>query len=500
MTSAFLCFSKVSTECLLTLALSRDNLSRQRCLFYPVTSDKEHEHVKAFSQASGLQWVLTLLPARQRRRARWSDFHSHIYHHAYNNVYNNSVHKCQYLELENFCCNDSLGMSGQWELSSRNILNLPKFNMLTPAKLLMSIMNVPRDTTIDEVDDGTDYRYEAIRLKSFEKWPLSYMKPESLVAAGFYFTGELDIVRCFECGTEMYKWLEGDDPMVDHERQSPTCKFIRNAFCDNVSFDVAPDISIASPMTEDRDVCGPYECDLPPDYYKLYPTNSSCAKYPEYKLYEARLRTFEHWPTFLKQSPEELSLAGFYYTGEKDQVLCFHCGVGVKHWEPNDDPWEQHAMWYPNCYYLHEVKGSRYVGKVTGQSISPKNLQTASYVAKVELSIDAESETEHGKFDEENYLPGSPGPSSQGNDDSGVESISSNNSSIKDSNENLFDAEAGCSKSLSDSRICKICFDGEISQLFLSCGHLLTCADCAKCIKICPVCRTFITKQMKVIF
>lgn len=249
-----------------------------------------------------------------------------------------------------------------------------------PATLrLMSFKNVPYDIIIDEVD-GVDYRYEAARLESYKNWPVAYMKPERLAAAGFYFTGELDIVKCFACGTETYKWMEGDDPMMDHERQSPACKFIRNISCGNVPVDVVPDISIVSPISESRDVCGPYEYDLPPDYYDSYPTNSSstCAKYPEYKFYEVRLRTFEYWPTCFKQNPQELSRAGFYYTGRGDQVLCYSCGVGVKDWEPDDDPWEQHAIWYPNCNHLHEVKGSKYVQEITGQSISPRDVSIFS--------------------------------------------------------------------------------------------------------------------------
>lgn len=239
---------------------------------------------------------------------------------------------------------------------------------------LMSLKNAPYDIIVDEVD-GADYRYEAARLKSFNNWPVKYIKAEKLATAGYFYTGELDIVKCFSCGTETYKWMEGDDPMVDHKRQSPMCKFVRNIPCGNVPTDVVSDVSIAPP--ESRDVCGPY--DLPPDCRRSYSTDSS-AKYPEYNFYEARLRTFECWPTFFKQNPEQLALAGFYYTGIGDQVLCFCCGVGVKDWEPDDDPWEQHAIWYPNCNHLHKVKGTKYVREITGRSVSSGDVSTFSCI------------------------------------------------------------------------------------------------------------------------
>lgn len=35
------------------------------------------------------------------------------------------------------------------------------------------------------------------------------------------------------------------------------------------------------------------------------------------------------------------------FLGEGDKVKCFHCGGGLTDWKPNEDPWEQHAKWYP---------------------------------------------------------------------------------------------------------------------------------------------------------
>jgi len=40
-----------------------------------------------------------------------------------------------------------------------------------------------------------------------------------------------------------------------------------------------------------------------------------------------------------------------------------------------------------------------------------------------------------------------------------------------------------------DARLCKICFSREVRIVFMPCGHLLACAECAKNMKICGVCR-----------
>lgn len=85
----------------------------------------------------------------------------------------------------------------------------------------------------DEVDN-CDYRFEAARLQSFEDWPVPFIERETLAADGFYYTGVCDVVRCFECLLELSQWVEGDNPMVDHQRWSPECRFIRKMPCGNV--------------------------------------------------------------------------------------------------------------------------------------------------------------------------------------------------------------------------------------------------------------------------
>jgi hypothetical protein len=38
--------------------------------------------------------------------------------------------------------------------------------------------------------------------------------------------------------------------------------------------------------------------------------------HPTYNTYEARLRSYIGWPSTLKQKPEKLSEAGFFYAGK----------------------------------------------------------------------------------------------------------------------------------------------------------------------------------------
>jgi len=35
------------------------------------------------------------------------------------------------------------------------------------------------------------------------------------------------------------------------------------------------------------------------------------------------------------------------FLGHGDNVKCFFCDGGLRNWEPGDDPWEEHAKWFP---------------------------------------------------------------------------------------------------------------------------------------------------------
>ena len=63
------------------------------------------------------------------------------------------------------------------------------------------------------------------RLASFKSfhWCKSTSLAETLAVHRFYYVGNMDVVRCFECGVTVHTWLESDDVAVEHFRHSPTC-------------------------------------------------------------------------------------------------------------------------------------------------------------------------------------------------------------------------------------------------------------------------------------
>jgi hypothetical protein len=68
---------------------------------------------------------------------------------------------------------------------------------------------------------------EADRLRTYDRWLVSFMNTNDMAAAGFYFTDREDVVRCAFCGVDVGRFDHGHDPLRDHKRWSPSCGFIK---------------------------------------------------------------------------------------------------------------------------------------------------------------------------------------------------------------------------------------------------------------------------------
>ncbi|XP_020293742.1 baculoviral IAP repeat-containing protein 7-A-like [Pseudomyrmex gracilis] len=196
-----------------------------------------------------------------------------------------------------------------------------------------------------------EYRTFQQRLESFENWPVpSIIRPEHLALAGFYYLQYKDMVECAFCGGVLMNWKPNQDPNMSHRSCFPNCDFYKNEE-QNESI-----INMEKHMTP---------------------------VYPKYAAYQKRLQTFRHWPKHLNQTPEMLATAGFFYTGYKDQVRCFHCDGGIQLWNSTDDVWEEHALWFPDCGFVHLMRGSDFV-----KSCADKRKPNSNRTSSIELSVD----------------------------------------------------------------------------------------------------------------
>ena len=93
--------------------------------------------------------------------------------------------------------------------------------------------------------------------------------------------------------------------------------------------------------------------------------NYDTPKFPNYAVIDKRIQSFKPWPEYLPiKDIRLLAEAGLVYTGVGDSVRCYHCGGGLRNWEFGDDPWQEHAKWYPSCAHVLLSKAKWYVDAV----------------------------------------------------------------------------------------------------------------------------------------
>ncbi|XP_041519308.1 baculoviral IAP repeat-containing protein 1a-like [Microtus oregoni] len=178
---------------------------------------------------------------------------------------------------------------------------------------------------------------EAKRLKTFVTYDtFSSWTPQEMAAAGFYYTGVKHGVQCFCCSLILFGTSLRKTPIENHQRWRPECAFLLGKDVGNIG---KYDIRVKSPE-------------------KL---RGSKARYQEE---EARLESFENWPFYAHgTSPRVLSAAGFVFTGKRDTVQCFSCAGCLGNWEEGDDPWKEHAKWFPKCEFLRSKKSSEEIAQ-----------------------------------------------------------------------------------------------------------------------------------------
>lgn len=293
-----------------------------------------------------------------------------------------------------------------------------------------------------------DLKLLADRLKTFGSWN-KQLSAELLASAGFYYTGISDIVRCFRCNVEGQDWVEGDNPLEDHKTWSPNCEFIANHTPESID-NLLEYLSIGLRSYIAKSVQNTEELF---EFKKLNIITNKKPRYNKYTHLEVRLQTFKTWPENLTQKGKILAEAGFYYTGIKDKVLCFHCGGGLNDWDESDDPWLEHAFWFPNCQYLKIMKGATFIKTVTEKRIPKTDTKTN------------EQKNESLEFAMKNQKS-----------DLCVDKIE-----LKLANTKIEETKT--------DNTCKICYTNDLGLLFLPCGHIVTCTSCGSAMDYCAICR-----------
>ncbi|NXW76244.1 BIR7B protein, partial [Hirundo rustica] len=272
-------------------------------------------------------------------------------------------------------------------------------------------------------------RSVARRMRTFQQWPRTApVSARDLAEAGFYYVGPRDEVQCFCCGGVLKDWRPGDRPVAEHLNYFPSCKYLRGK-------DVGKQEMVSSLQGIFDAVDGQFLSVL----QGIVSEDTALPnepEYPEMVREEMRLSTFENWPPNSNVYPEQLARAGFFYTGQGDVVRCFYCDGGVRSWSVGDDPWREHAKWYPECEFLLHSRGREFVSSVQATF-------STTLLAPSQLSTEEQL------------------------------------------------------RRLQEERTCKVCMDKDVSVVFVPCGHLVACEECALNLRLCPICRAVIRGSVR---
>ncbi|MDP0562328.1 MAG: RING-HC finger protein [Candidatus Endonucleobacter sp. (ex Gigantidas childressi)] len=280
--------------------------------------------------------------------------------------------------------------------------------------------------------------YQA-RITSYANWPLqSQTAPEDLARAGYFYTGDKDVVRCFCCDLGLSCWESHDLPWQQHARHSFDCWFLK--------------------MNKGQQ----YIDEIQNEWDKIYnPKN------PDFEPMQDRLNSFRQWRTDITQTPQMLADAGFFYTGEEDLVRCHYCNGGLRDWEPADDPLEHHATYYGSCKFLIKIKGRGYI----------KGIQNA---ARQSVFAENMEDQQAQQITGGNRAPSSETASTSANilraQNEPVETQAPNMQELQEEN-----------KKLKEGMECIKCKNNKAVMLFKECGHRVLCAPCSDNVKNCPV-------------
>ncbi|KAL5014865.1 hypothetical protein ScPMuIL_009135 [Solemya velum] len=414
------------------------------------------------------------------------------------------------------------------------------------------------------------------RFESFGGYPTLSISMIRLSQCGFYYTRVRDRVKCFSCGCEHEGWQSGNDPFTIHRELAPRCEFLNGRQGGHVGIPVdrplrhsyqRESLSSRARMTMFRQeepvgLHSVQQQSKPDDRQRLSPGNLGVVrnepKYPRYAVPAVRLSSYGGWPGYISQTPQTLSRAGLFYIGFGDNVRCFFCGGGLREWEPTDDPWVEHARWYPTCQYLQMSRGDTFIQEVQrGQNVSekdpsrlknemvqnksePESVPTAAVLSVQELgytqdTIDSamrfiknrqgkednigadsilemifEMEEQPTLFTEENAASSSLDVSPEHCELSGsnsecvtTESLATpmNGLSLTGSPPNISIDEISTlleeNKKLKLETRCKVCLKNEANITLLPCGHIACCHSCMVLLRSCPVCDRHIEETLK---
>ncbi|XP_078493357.1 baculoviral IAP repeat-containing protein 8-like isoform X3 [Ciona intestinalis] len=336
-----------------------------------------------------------------------------------------------------------------------------------------------------------DAAMESYRLSTFMKYPQDTpVNPRHLAAAGFHYTGYKDRVKCFCCGLCVENWCVGDDVKSPRWHRS-NCEFILGQDCGNQPIGglfgnfMRPSGSTGAGGDLFRDFGRQGSQNISVQQVGALPSTDDMPS-----------QTSTDWKTFSDSvSPQptegdmpeqtarvvEPTRPASQYQAEvakqQEQVNKFMLGDLVK---------SATEMGFETSVIRRVVKR---------RLTSGGNLYTS--VADLVDDITANENEPNSDDDDETNT-------SQPSQTTTVKTPGFTELPTNESMETEISIPPDVTPSmearireLQEERKCKICLDKVADIVFVPCGHLCTCTECAEALRKCPICRSKIERGIK---
>ncbi|XP_071959858.1 baculoviral IAP repeat-containing protein 8-like [Antedon mediterranea] len=315
-----------------------------------------------------------------------------------------------------------------------------------------------------------DSNSHMVRLSTFKNWPFGHIVSAcTLAKSGFYYRSCCDVVECFSCNGLLERWKRGVNVDEKHRKHFPLCKFMLSTAA-----------TVATPTTTTTTT-----------------NNRQRAMHPQYALLNVRKMTFTTvWAT--DHTPNGIAEAGFFAIN-RDQAMCFHCGGGLKDWQLDDNPWIEHAKWFPFCNWLRIENGFPFIETALISSKSPFDIAMRSEIVVKVLEMGFDMQHVSTTVNDHVKRTG-------GNFTSTLELLNAVTIPVNDKPTVVEEEEVeeeedvqSVVRDLREKKTCKICMDADVCVLFIPCSHLVACWSCSNSLLLCPICRGKIDKRQKAI-
>ena len=400
------------------------------------------------------------------------------------------------------------------------------------------------------VTSSSDLSNEHHRLTTFVDWPHDHhIRAWDLSAAGFYYLGTGDSVKCYKCSVMLHNWDPTDTPWGEHQKWSPMCPLVlaHNSSRQHVQRqNTAPEQRVTS-VEEDRQRRrldqGPTDRQVP---YRsgnparpVYGTWEGSEQYPAGKVSngstprnpsteeqrspwytqpmttsseevhmtsgcatahteESGLRRSSETPqgprscsprgsTAIEFDLEKLAEMGFTQREIQD-VIAFQI----------ESTGSTFNTFTELVSALLERQQARSPGCESFPQPTTQEDERSPFPPRLEIPTGVPagtaSQRENEDFRERNCQSAVTSPTTLRPDRPSLRRTLSEPASRSSESEESLEEKL---ERMQEERTCKVCMDAEVGVVFLPCGHFSCCAGCAKDMDLCPMCRSPIHEMIR---